>query len=89
MKMGRTGPLLEPRRRLQAGKFGYPRSQNTDNVNSLFIFILILGVHRHQFFLFYTMFPNKAMALDIWGSSVAPGCNVWFHFVVVILQQMP
>ena len=31
MKMGRTGPLLEPRCRLQAGKSGYPRSQNADS----------------------------------------------------------
>ena len=30
MKMGRTGPPLEPHRRLQAGKSGDPRSQNTD-----------------------------------------------------------
>ena len=31
MKMGRTGPLLEPRRRPQAGKSGDPHSQNTDS----------------------------------------------------------
>ena len=31
MKMGRTGSLLEPSHRLQAGKSGYPRSQNTDS----------------------------------------------------------
>ena len=31
MKMGRTGPPLEPRRRLQAGNSGDPRSQNADN----------------------------------------------------------
>ena len=31
MKTGRTGPLLEPRRRLQAGKSGDPRSQNADS----------------------------------------------------------
>ena len=31
MNMGRTGPLLEPRRRPQAGKSGYPRSQNADS----------------------------------------------------------
>ena len=30
VKMGRTGPLAEPRRGLQAGKSGDPRSQNTD-----------------------------------------------------------
>ena len=30
MKMGRAGPLLEPRRRPQAGKSGDPRSQNAD-----------------------------------------------------------
>ena len=30
MKMGRTGPLLEPRHRPQAGKSGDPRSQNAD-----------------------------------------------------------
>ena len=30
IKMGRTGPPLEPRRRPQAGKSGDPRSQNTD-----------------------------------------------------------
>ena len=29
--MGRTGPLLEPRRRPQAGKSGYPHSQNADS----------------------------------------------------------
>ena len=31
MKMGRTGPLAEPRRGLQAGKSGDPRSQNADS----------------------------------------------------------
>src|SRR4051812_42998705 len=31
MKLGRTGPPLEPRRRPQAGKSGDPRSQNTDS----------------------------------------------------------
>ena len=31
MKMGRTGPPLEPRRKPQAGKSGDPRSQNTDS----------------------------------------------------------
>ena len=31
MKMGHTGPLVEPRRRLQAGKSGDPCSQNTDS----------------------------------------------------------
>ena len=31
MKMGRTGPLVEPRRRPQAGKSGDPHSQNTDS----------------------------------------------------------
>ena len=30
MKMGHTGPLVEPRRGPQAGKSGDPRSQNTD-----------------------------------------------------------
>ena len=30
MKMGRTGTLLEPHCRPQAGKSGYPRSQNAD-----------------------------------------------------------
>ena len=30
MKMGRTGPPLEPRRKPQAGKSGDPHSQNTD-----------------------------------------------------------
>ena len=30
MKMGRTGPPLEPRRRPQAGKSGDPRSQNAN-----------------------------------------------------------
>ena len=30
MKMGRTGPLVEPRRGPQAGKSGDPRSQNAD-----------------------------------------------------------
>ena len=32
MKMGRTGPSLEPRRKPQAGKSGDPRSQNPDNI---------------------------------------------------------
>ena len=31
MKMGRNGPPLEPHRRPQAGKSGYPRSQNTES----------------------------------------------------------
>ena len=31
MKMGHTGPLLEPRRRPQAGKSRDPRSQNADS----------------------------------------------------------
>ena len=31
VKMGRTGPLAEPRRGPQAGKSGDPRSQNADN----------------------------------------------------------
>ena len=31
MKVGRTGPLLEPRRRPQAGKSGDPHSQNAVN----------------------------------------------------------
>src|SRR3954469_4888373 len=31
MKMGHVGPSLEPRRRLQAGKSGDPRSQNADS----------------------------------------------------------
>ena len=31
MKMGRAGPLPEPRRRSQSGKSGDPRSQNTDS----------------------------------------------------------
>ena len=31
VKMGRTGPLAEPRRGPQAGKSGDPRSQNTDS----------------------------------------------------------
>ena len=30
MKMGRAGPLLEPRCRPQAGKSGDPRSQNAN-----------------------------------------------------------
>ena len=32
MKMGRTRPLDEPRPRPQAGKSGYPRSQNGDSI---------------------------------------------------------
>ena len=32
VKMGRTGPLVEPRHGLQAGKSGDPRSQNADNI---------------------------------------------------------
>ena len=31
METGHTGPLAEPRRRLQAGKSGDPHSVNTDN----------------------------------------------------------
>ena len=31
VKMGRTRPLVEPRRGLQAGKSGYPRIQNADS----------------------------------------------------------
>ena len=31
VKMGRTGPLVEPRRGPQAGKSGDPRSQNADS----------------------------------------------------------
>ena len=31
VKMGRTGPLVEPRRGLQAGNSGDPRSQNADS----------------------------------------------------------
>ena len=31
VKMGRAGPPFEPRRRLQAGKSGDHRSQNTDS----------------------------------------------------------
>ena len=34
MKMGRMGPLVEPRRGPQAGKSGDPRSQDADNANS-------------------------------------------------------
>ena len=30
VKMGRTGPLVEPRHGLQAGKSGDPRSQDAD-----------------------------------------------------------
>ena len=33
MKMGRTGPPLEPRRGPQAGRSGDPRSQNADSVD--------------------------------------------------------
>ena len=31
VKMGRIGPLVEPRRGLQAGKSGDPRSQDADS----------------------------------------------------------
>ena len=31
VKMGRTGPLEEPRLGPQAGRSGYPRSQNADS----------------------------------------------------------
>ena len=31
VKMGHTGPLVEPHRGLQAGKSGNPRSQNADS----------------------------------------------------------
>ena len=34
MKMGRTGPLVEPRRGPQAGKSGDPRTQDTDTWNT-------------------------------------------------------
>ena len=34
VKMGRTGPLVEPRRGPQAGKSGDPRSQNADTMFS-------------------------------------------------------
>ena len=36
VKMGRTGPLGEPRCGPQAGKYGDPRSQNTDKVEQVF-----------------------------------------------------
>ena len=43
MKMGRTRPLVEPRRGPQAGKSGDPRSQNADspktNINSILMHI--------------------------------------------------
>ena len=32
VKMGRTGPLVEPRRGPQAGKSGDPRSKNADTM---------------------------------------------------------
>ena len=32
LKLGRTRPSTEPRHGLQAGKFGYPRSQDTDKL---------------------------------------------------------
>ena len=35
VKMGRTGPLVEPRRGPQAGKSGDPHSQNTDKANCI------------------------------------------------------
>ena len=35
VKMGRTGPLAEPRRGPQAGKSGDPRSQNTDTIETI------------------------------------------------------
>ena len=35
MKMGRTGPLAQPRRGPQTGKSGDPRSQNADTPPSL------------------------------------------------------
>ena len=39
MKMGRTGLLAKPRRGPQAGKSGDPRSQNTDNIQTITDFI--------------------------------------------------
>ena len=33
VKMGRTGPLVEPRRGTQASKSGEPRSQNADTLH--------------------------------------------------------
>ena len=35
LKLGHTRPLVEPRHGPQAGKSGYPRSQNTDNGEDL------------------------------------------------------
>ena len=38
VKMGRTGPLVEPRCRPQAGKSGDPRSQDADIMLHLYYF---------------------------------------------------
>ena len=41
VKMGRTGPLMEPRRGPQAGKSGYPGSQDADRHETLLWVIMI------------------------------------------------
>ena len=38
VKMGRTGPLAEPRRGPQVGKSGDPRSQNADSIYNFLLF---------------------------------------------------
>ena len=51
MKLGCTGPPLEPCHRPQAGKSGYPRSQNADNVelgDNLRPAVLVVLVLLHQ-----------------------------------------
>ena len=63
MKMGRTGPPLEPRRRPHAGKSGDPRSYNADNFDvdleedfEDFFFSLSLESYSLLFFFFFFFF---------------------------------
>lgn len=37
LKLGHTRPSMEPRRGPQAGKYGYPRIQNTDKYAKVFV----------------------------------------------------
>ena len=46
MKLGCTGPPLEPRHRPQAGKAGDPRSQNADNLKVVLCFISLTELMR-------------------------------------------
>ena len=48
VKMGRTGPRVEPRRGPQAGKSGDPRSQNADNCYTPLLGQSLLELHRKR-----------------------------------------